>query len=149
MIRQLQNVVGKNADAMFMTHKKIKFGAIVEKDHASKKTKDPAANSKNFFFAVKERIATGIDAARTEISDYDPIFEDIQAGEGVVLITPLKGERYATDLVTNPSGLTKGKKLKVKTDGTFELDSAGSDAVAIYDGEYMDAGHKLYIVEMI
>ena len=145
MLRDLQTVQHKNADATRTAAVKMKFGMAVEKNYTNETVKLPTAGTKNFFFVVHDRVLYG--DVQDFRSDYDPVFENIEQGQRVVLITPLKGEQYATDHVSE--GLAKGDKLKVKADGTFEKDGAGSDAVAVYLGEYRDAGHKLHAVEIL
>ena len=66
----------------------------------------------------------------------------------VVLETLVQGEQYAVDQIVE-TGLQANDKLKVNAQGKLEKDSTGADAIAVYIGEYMDAGHKLHAIEIL
>lgn len=149
MLRNLQVIEGKNIDAMYMAHKELKQGQVVNKDYGKLKTKDVADKDKVIFFATKERVSEGIDTYGDPRSDYDVLYETIKKDEYVKLVKPLSGEKYATDMIEAASGLQAGDKLKVKSNGKLEKDTTGADAIAIYIGKYDDAGNELYEIEII
>ena len=143
MLRELQNIVLKNADATRVAATQMKFGQLVEKDYESNEVK--LATGKNFFFVTKERVIDGDVVA--ERSDYDEAFETIKKAERVVLITPMKGEMYALDHVTGFATMDAGTELQV-SNGNLVAVTTG-DAVAVFTGVYSDAGHELAAIEIL
>ena len=148
MYRRLQEFVGKNYDATYSAKVKMTFGTFVEKDRKEKKVKLPTAGAKNVFLVGKERLTEGKYAIDMQRSDYDELFETIDVDEMVVLETLVKGEQYAVDQIVE-TGLQANDKLKVNAQGKLEKDATGADAIAVYVGEYMDAGHKLHAIEIL
>lgn len=149
MLRELQTQVGKNVDAMYKADVAMKVGMAVVKDFANKTADMPAAATKDgFFFVTKERVPTGINCAKTDMSDYDANFIDIAAGEPVKLISPAIGERYATDQFT-ATGLAVGNAVMVGIDGKFAKATATSVPTRfIYTGTVVENGHTLAIIEV-
>ena len=144
MLRELQNIVLKNADATQVAKTAMKFGQLVEKEYTTNTVK--LATGSNFYFVTKERVIDGDVVAQR--SDYDDLFENIKANEKVVLITPIKGEQYALDHVDSFKTLNKGDLLEVST-GVLKKSTDGTNAVAVFTGVYKDAGHELAAIEIL
>mgnify|MGYP000934301539 CR=1 FL=1 len=149
MLRELQTQVGKNIDAMYKADVAMKAGMAVVKDFVNKTADMPAAaTADGFFLVTKERVPTGLNCAKGDMSDYDVDFNDIAAGEPVKLIPLMIGERYATDQYV-ATGLAVGNALMVGVDGKFAKATATSvPSRYIYGGTYDDAGHTLAIIEV-
>lgn len=149
MLRELQTQVNKPIDAMYKADVAMKVGMAVVKNFADKTADLPSAATKDGFFLVaKERVPTGINCARGDMSDYDKNFIDIAKDERVKLIPLMIGERYATDQF-NPTGLVIGNALMVGADGKFAKATATSVPTRyIYGGTFDDAGNTLAIVEV-
>ncbi len=146
MLRELQTYFMKNIDAMYKAASDMVVGTPVVKDYEAK-TVDTAPDKTvaGFFFARKERIPTGCYCGVGDMSDYHDNFMNIKAGEGVTLIPPVFGERYATELFDGAEELSVGDPLMV-SGGKFK--KADVESPLIYGGEFDDAGHKLYIIEV-
>ena len=97
------------------------------------------------FFVTKEKRAEGIYAGLGEFSDYEDMFMNIKAGEGVKLVSPEKAERYATDQITE--GAAVGDYLAVGTDGKFAKSESATRFV--YRGTKKIDRHDLHVVEVI
>ncbi len=148
MLRQLQTVNRKNADAMLTAGEAMKVGMMVVKDPANGEVVLPsAATSSNVFFVTKEKIPTGLLSVQGEQSEYLADFNDIAEGEEVVLITPVAGERYATDQFT-AANLQVGYPVHVGTDGKIFRIWEGTSTM-IYGGSYDDNGHTLAKIDII
>lgn len=149
MLRELQTQNGKNIDAMYKADVAMKVGMAVVKNFVDKTADLPAAaTADGFFLVTKERVPTGINCARGDMSDYDTNFIDIAKDEPVKLIPLMIGERYATDQYV-ATGLAVGNALMVGADGKFTKATATSVPTRyIYGGKYNDAGHTLAIVEV-
>lgn len=146
MLRELQTINGKNVDAMYKTDIELVTGMAVVKNFSDKTVDFPAAATVEGFYLVnKQRVPTGLNCARGDMSDYDIDFTNIKVGEFVDLVTPMIGERYAVDQFT-AAGLAVGNALMVGVDGKFA--KATKPSRFIYGGTYDDAGHTLAIVEV-
>ena len=146
MLRELQVINGKNVDAMYKTDVALVTGMAVKKNFTDKTVDMPtAATVDGFFFVNKQRIPTGLNCARGDMSDYDVNFTNVEIGEFVDLVTPMIGERYATDQFI-ATGLVDGVALMVGVDGKFAKATAPSRF--IYGGTFNDAGNTLAIVEV-
>ena len=148
MYRRLQEVTGKNYNALYSAKTDLTYGAFVEQDHKDKKVKLATAGSKNVFLVSKERVIDGKESVDMQRSDYDPLFENIKADEMVVLETLIRGEVYAVDQIVH-AGLQANDKLKVNAQGKLEKDATGADAIAVYVGGYDDAGHQLHMIQIL
>ena len=148
MYRRLQTIIGKNANAMLSAHGNLIFGMFVEQDHSNGKTKMPVAGSKSVFLVGKERVLDGVNSVRTNISDYDPLFENIAEGEMVVLESLQRGEVYAINQITM-AGVVANDKLKVDVSGKLVKDATGTDAIAVYIGAYDDTGNSLHAIRIL
>ena len=150
MLRELQTNLNKATNAMFKAEVAMVTGMGVVKDYTDKTVGFPSAETAdNIFFVNKERIPTGINAGRGDMSDYDTNFTSIAEDEPVKLITPEVGERYAVDQYV-ATGLAVGNVMSVGTDGKWEKATASTVlSPYIYDGTYTDNGRTLAIIEVI
>lgn len=146
MLRELQTTTGKVYDAMNTAAVAMVVGMGVVKDYTNKEVKFPAeATDKGIFFVTKEKRTEGIYAGLGEFSDYENMFMEIKAGEGVKLVAPVKAERYATDQFT--VGAVAGDYLAVGTDGKFAKSESATRFV--YRGTAVIDTHELHVVEVI
>jgi hypothetical protein len=150
MLRKLQTISNKNADAMFKAGVAMKRGMLVQKDYTNKVAILPVSQE-GLFFATRDNYPMGLMAAEGELSDYDSRFETFAEGDGVILEKPFAGERYAidqyisTDLVVGDYliaevtiGANQGKLKKNATATNFK-----------YCGTMSDNGNTLAIVEVL
>lgn len=103
----------------------------------------------NVYFVTKERVPSGTNAARTDMSDYDEDFTKIKKNELVGLEKFTDGEKLATDQFTAADfgdGAVAGFTVSVGTDG--KLKKATIASKYIFDGIYNDNGHKLVMVRV-
>lgn len=149
MLRELQVTQNKPANSMYKAGEtKIITGMAVVKNETDKKFEFPSAETaSDIFFVDKERIPTGLNAARGDLSDYEEDFTVLAEGEFGKLIAYFVGERFATDQCAD--GLTVGDRVSAGTDGKLMKATASSvPSKYIYKGEFNDNGHKLYIIEV-
>lgn len=147
MLRELQVIKDKPAIASYKAGETtISTGMAVVKNETDKTFEFASAETAaDLYFVDKERIPTGVNAARGDISDYDADFTTISENEFGKLIAYLPGERFATDQYVE-SGLTAGVRVSVGTDGKLKKSTIASKYV--FKGFYDDNGHKLAIVEV-
>ncbi len=148
MLREVQTNAQKTTDAMYKADVAMVTGMAVVKNRVDMTADIPtAATTEGFYFVTKERIPTGINCTRGDMSDYDTNFTDIAQNEFVKLIIPEVGEKYGTDQFV-ATGLTKGDALMI-TDGKFVKATASTvPSKLIYGGVFNDAGHSLALVEI-
>lgn len=149
MLRELQVTKDKPANSMYKAgEEKIITGMAVVKNETDKKFEFVAAETAtDLFFVDKERIPTGLNAARGDMSDYDQNFTELEEGEFGKLITYLPGERFATDQFKD--SLTVGDRVSADVDGKLKKATATTVlSKYIYKGEFNDNGHKLAIIEV-
>lgn len=102
----------------------------------------------NIYFVTKERVPSGVNAARANISDYDDDFVKVAKGEFVGLERFTDGEKLATDQfkAEDFNEDLKGKPVSVGTDG--KLMKATKASKYIFEDFFMDNGHKLVMVRV-
>lgn len=145
MLRELQTIIGKNAAATYTADVAMAQGMVVVKSGTEAVL--PTAGATDLFFVTKERIPTGLQTVKGEISDYDTVFETISANEAVILTKYFAGERIATNQITGTPA--DGTYLIAGTDGKLKGQTTGTTSNLICRGTYDDAGHTLYIVEVV
>lgn len=147
MLRELQTKTGKTYDTMNEASVDMVVGMGVVKDYTKKNEVGfpETATDKGVFFVTKEKKAEGIYAGLGEFSDYEKMFMEIKAGEGVKLVSPEKAERYANDQVA--TGVTEGDYLTLGTDGKFAKSTAATRFV--YRGKKTVDTHELDVIEVI
>ncbi|MCF0158916.1 MAG: hypothetical protein HUJ83_10450 [Veillonella sp.] len=150
MLREIQVTKDKPANAMYSAAVEVKTGMAVVKNETAK-TFGPAtaATAADVFFVDKERVPSGINAARTDMSDYDEDFVTVKANEKAKLIAYYVGERFATDQVTGLEALVVGNRLAAGTDGKLAKAGSGVASKYVFAGIYKDANaHDLALVEV-
>lgn len=147
MLRELQTKTGKVYDSMNTASVDMVVGMGVVKDYGDGTVSFPgAATDKGIFFVTKEKRAGGVYAGLSEFSDYDEKFMNIKSGEGVKLISPEKGERYATDQFT--VGAEKDDYVNVGVDGKIAKVESGSSRF-VYCGTKTIDRHELHVIEVV
>lgn len=151
MLRRLQVISNKPAEAMLKANTNMVRGMAVQKDLANGEVVLPTSQT-GLYFVTKEDYATGVMAYEGELSSYDERLDNIKEGEFVVLEKPMSGERYATDQFVS-NGLTVGDYLAVEdtvADNNLGKWIKSTDATSfIYGGEYKDNGHTLAIIQVL
>lgn len=108
-----------------------------------------AETATNVYFATKERVPSGLNAARTDMSDYDDDFTKITKDEFVGLERYTDGEKFATDQFKADDftdSAVPGFAVSVGTDGKVMKATIASKY--IFDGIHNDNGHKLVMVRV-
>ena len=152
MLRCLRDHDQKSADATYKANAACVTGMAVIKDFANKLAKFPtAATGDNLFFVQKERYATGINAAYTDLSDYDTIYTNVAQGEFVVLYSFDYDEVFATDAFTGSTLVDAdiGKTVVANTSGLLTPATSTATSKYLFEGWYMDNGHKLAKIRVL
>lgn len=149
MLRELINHGGKAAEATYIAATELKTGMGVVKNIDGTCSVPTEATSANIFLVEKARIPTGVNTARTNLSDYEEEFVTVYKDVPVKLCEYDFGEVFGTDQFAD--GLTdgdKGKTLHVGTDGKWAVATAAS--IYRFRGFYVDAGrHQLAEIEVL
>lgn len=147
MIREFQVTKDKPANSMYKSgEEKIVTGMAVVKNESNKTFEFASAETAaDLFFVDKERVPSGINAARGDMSDYDEDFTTLKENEFGKLIAYYVGERFAVDQYVE-SGLNAGVRVSAGTDGKLKKSTIASKYV--FKGFYDDNGHKLAIIEV-
>lgn len=146
MLRELQVTMNKPANSMYKSgEEKMTTGSAVVLDETNHKFAFPTANrAGDLFFVDKERIPTGLNAVRTDVSDYDEDFTTVKAGEFAKVIAYYVGERFATDQFVE-AGLVPGVRVVANSNGQLV---AGTNSKYVFKGFKNDAGHKLAVIQV-
>lgn len=147
MLRELQATMNKPANSMYKAgEKKIITGMAVVKNEA-KKTFEfaDAETAADIFFVDKERIPTGINCARGDMSDYDENFVTLEENEHGKLIAYYTGERFATDQY-DETDLVSGVRVAANAEGKLVKSTVASKYV--FKKFYKDNNHKLALIEV-
>ena len=106
----------------------------------------------NVYVVTKERIPTGINTARVDMSDYDEDFVNIKAGEFIGLERYTDGEKFATDQFKAEDfgeGAVAGFAVSVGVDGKWQKATVSTmPSKYVFDGFHNDNGHKLVMVRV-
>ena len=147
MLRELQVTMNKPANAMYKSgEEKIITGMAVVKNETNKTFEFPTEETaSNLFFVDKERIPTGCNCARVDMSDYDEDFVTVKENEPAKLIAYYVGERFAVDQFVK-DGLECGVRVAVGTDG--KLVKATVASKYIFKEFFNDNGHELALIEV-
>ena len=105
-----------------------------------------SATAANVFVVQKQRIATGVNAARTEFSDYEDEFNTVAADELVLLVKYHAGESFLTDQYN--SALAAGERVEAGTDGKWVKAGTSSVSTYVFVGTVNDNGHTLAKIEV-
>ena len=149
MIRELQVTKDKPANSMYKSgEEKIVTGMAVVKNETNKTFEFASAETAaDLFFVDKERVPSGINAARGDMSDYDEDFTTLKENEFGKLIAYYVGERFAVDQYVE-SGLEVGVRVSANANGQLINATGTVDSKYVFKGFYDDNGHKLAIIEV-
>ncbi len=147
MLRELQTTLDKPANSMYKAGEETMMtGMAVVKNEANKTFEFASAETAaDLFFVDKERIPTGANAARTDMSDYDKDFTVLKENEFGKLIGYYKGESFATDQYVE-DGLETGVRVAANTEG--KLVKATIPSIYKFVEFINDCGHKLAKIEV-
>lgn len=111
-----------------------------------------AETATNLYFVTKERVPSGVNAARTDMSDYDEDFTKIAKDEFVGLERYTDGEKFATDqfkAADFTDGAVAGFAVSVGADGKImKATKTTVPSKYVFDGFHNDNGHKLVMVRV-
>lgn len=149
MLRELQGNVAKNVPAEYTAKVDMMTGMGVQIDSKDGVLTLPeTATAENVYFLEKERVAEGVYAGVTDLSDYFEQFVTVKAGEFAKAVPPYTGEIYGTDQYD--AALTEddiGKTLAVGTDGKWSAAASASRFELI--GFQQDGGHSLAKIRVL
>lgn len=149
MLREFKAGIGKVVHADYKAKVAMKTGMAVVIDEATKEAKFPtAATADGLYFVDKERVATGYNTARGDMSDYDDNFVTVAAGEFV----KLKSFREDAVLGVDSKGATAptaGKVVMAGTDGKLVDATADVASRYLYLGDVTDNGHELMKIKIL
>ena len=149
MLRNLQEVSGKNVDATYTARVTMKRGMFVQKDTDG--TAKLPTSATNLYFVSKGNFPIGTMCAEGELSDYDSRYETIASGDPIILEKPISGEVYGTDQYIATS-LVNGCYVTVSTvaDATQGKVIYSADPTSyVYRGTVVDNGHTLAKIEVV
>lgn len=149
MIRELQVTKDKPANSMYKSgEEKIVTGMAVVKNETNKTFEFASAETAtDLFFVDKERVPSGVNAARGDMSDYDEDFTTLKENEFGKLIAYYVGERFAVDQYVE-SGLEVGVRVSANANGKLIKATGTVVSKYVFKGFYDDNGHKLALIEV-
>ena len=152
MIRDIRRNGAQPKDTMHKADVALVTGmGVVIKDASTVKLPGEET-AKNIYVATKERIPTGINAARTDMSDYDENFVNIAKGEFLGLERYTDGEKFATDQykAEDFSGeVADGTAVSVGADGKWQKATESTvPSKFVYEKDFNDNGHKLIMIRV-
>lgn len=148
MIRDIRRNGAQPKDTMHKAGANMKTGmGVVIKDTTTVVLPSDETTT-NIYFVTKERIPTGVNAARTNMSDYDDDFVNVVKDEFVGLERYTDGEKFATDQfkAEDFNNELKGKPVAVGADG--KLIKATKASKYLFEDFFMDNGHKLVLIRV-
>ena len=149
MIRDIRRNGAQPKDTMHKAEVAMVTGmGVVIKDTTTVKLPEEEIVA-NIYVVTKERIPTGINAARREMSDYDEDFVNIAKNEFVGLERYTDGENFATDQYKADdfaSVVPDGTAVSVGADGKWQKSTKPSKYV--FERNFNDNGHKLILVRV-
>lgn len=149
MIRDMRRNGAQPKDTMRKAAVALVTGMGVVKTENMTVSLPTAETATNIYVATKERIPTGINCARKDMSDYDDDFVKIAAGEFLGLERYTDGEKFATDQFKAEDfsdDAVEGFGVSVGTDGLWM--KASIESKYVYDGIHDDNGHKLVMIRV-
>ena len=152
MIRDMRRNGAQPKDTMHKAGVEMSTGMCVVIKNETEVVLPTSETSANVYVVTKERYPSGINAARTNMSDYDDDFVKVAKGEFVGLERYIDGEKFATDqfkandFQDGSIADLKGKSVAVGTDGKWMKATAPSKYV--FENVYMDNGHKLVMIRV-
>lgn len=149
MLRELQVTKDKPANSMYKSGEDvIVTGMAVVKNETNKTFEFAGAETAaDLFFVDKERVPSGINASRGDMSDYDEDFTLLKENEFGKLVSYYPGERFANDQYV-ADGLEVGVRVSAGVDGKLKKATEAISSKYVFKGFYDDNGHKLAIIEV-
>ena len=149
MLRELQVIKDKPAIASYKAGETtISTGMAVVKNETNKTFEFASAETAaDLLFVDKERVPSGINVARGDMSDYDEDFTTLKENEFGKLIAYYVGERFAVDQYVE-SGLEVGVRVSANANGKLIKATGTVVSKYVFKGFYDDNGHKLAIIEV-
>lgn len=144
MLRSIFEHSGKSAKANIKADVDLATGMGIVIDGTTAKL--PSAETANdIYVANKARVLSGIDAGRTEVSDYLASFNTVEKGEFLVAENFDFGEEFATDQYKAEDMVAgnKGKRVSVGTDGKWMIATSSVDSKYVFVDTYTDNGKVL------
>ncbi len=151
MIRDFIINGAKAPDAMHKAKVDMVTGmAVVKEDSATDKYANitSAETVADIYFVDKERVPSGVNTAKSDMSDYDKDFVNIEANEMVSLDKYAPGEKFGTDQFDDASLVSN---TAIGTRVSFKNGKAMKATVAtpyVFKGFYNDNGHTLAQIEV-
>lgn len=149
MIRDMRRNGAQPKDTMHKASVAMVTGMGVVIKDATTVALPSSETASNIYVATKERVPSGVNAARTNMSDYDDDFVQIKVDEFIGLERYTDGEKFATDqYVAGDFGdeATQGFACAVGADGKWKKATVASNY--IFDGFHNDNGHKLVVIRV-
>ena len=152
MIRDMRRNGAQPKDTMHKAEVAMVTGMGVVIKDATTVALPSAETASNVYVVTKERIPTGINTARVDMSDYDEDFVNIKAGEFIGLERYTDGEKFATDQFKAEDfgeGAIAGFAVSVGVDGKWQKATVSTmPSKYVFDGFHNDNGHKLVMVRV-
>ena len=151
MIRDMRRNGAQPKDTMHKAEVDMVTGMGVVIKNATTVSLPSAETASNIYVVTKERVPSGVNAARTDMSDYDPDFVNIAASEFVGLERYTDGEKFAVDQFKASDfadSVTPGFAVSVGTDGLWAKAASTVNSKYIFDGFHNDNGHKLVMIRV-
>lgn len=151
MIRDIRRNGAQPKDTMHKASVEMITGMGVVIKDVSTVAFPSAETASNIYVATKERIPTGLNAARTDMSDYDEDFTKIKKDEFIGLERYTDGEKFATDQFKASDfteSATVGFAVSVGSDGLWMKATSTVSSKYVFDGFHTDNGHKLVMIRV-
>ena len=152
MIRDMRRNGAQPKDTMHKAEVAMVTGMGVVIKDATTVALPSAETASNVYVVTKERIPTGINTARVDMSDYDEDFVNVKAGEFIGLERYTDGEKFATDQFKAEDfgeGAVAGFAVSVGVDGKWQKATVSTmPSKYVFDGFHNDNGHKLVMVRV-
>lgn len=151
MLRDFRINGAKAPDAMHKAKADMVTGmAVVREDTAADKfvKVTEAETVADILFVDKERVPSGVNAARGDMSDYDPDFINIKANEMVTVDKFAVNEKFGTDRFVEADFTAE---TAIDTRISFKGGKAMKATIASpykFKGLYNDNGHTLIQIEV-
>lgn len=150
MIRDFRINGAKAPDAMHKAKVAMLTGmGVVKEDSSTDKFANVTSTETvaDIFIVDKERVPSGINCARGDMSDYDDDFVKIKANEPVSMDKYPAGEKFGTDQYDE----TITKELSIGTRVSWKNGLVTKSTVAspyVFKGFHNDNGHLLAMIEV-
>jgi len=149
MLREFKSSTGKVVHADYKAKVAMKTGMVVVMDDATKEAKFVSAGTAaELYFVDKERVATGINTSRADMSDYDANFTELAIGEFPKLKKYVAGEVIGSDAV-GTTAPTAGKVVMAGTDGNLIDATSLIASPYLYVKDVVDNGHTLMQIKVL